>query len=69
VNTSTSKSCAWNLARALTFLKPCVETSNIPIHVNMGMGVGAVPVTDHPPVDAVSRASTAMVEILRLDGL
>jgi dimethylamine--corrinoid protein Co-methyltransferase len=35
----------------------------------MGMGVGAVPVTDHPPVDIVSRASKAMVEICRLDGL
>jgi len=69
VNTNTGKSCAWNLARALTFLKPCVEISSVPIHVNMGMGVGAVPVADHPPVDAVSRASTAMVEVLRLDGL
>lgn len=31
--------------------------------------VGAVPVMDHPPTDAVSRASKAMVEICRLDGL
>jgi dimethylamine--corrinoid protein Co-methyltransferase len=35
----------------------------------MGMGVGAVPVTDYPPVDVVSRASKAMVELCRLDGL
>jgi dimethylamine--corrinoid protein Co-methyltransferase len=33
------------------------------------MGVGAVPVIDHPPVDVVSRASKAMTEITRLDGL
>ena len=69
INTSTDRSCPWNLARAVTFAKACVESSNIPIHVNMGMGVGAVPVVDHPPVDAVSRASRAMVEITRLDGL
>jgi len=35
----------------------------------MGMGVGAVTVADHPPIDIVSRASKAMVEITRLDGL
>jgi dimethylamine--corrinoid protein Co-methyltransferase len=69
VNTNTTKSCPWNLARAVTFIKPCVENANIPVHVNMGMGVGAVPVMDHPPTDAVSRASKAMVEICRLDGL
>jgi hypothetical protein len=38
-------------------------------HPNMGMGGGAVPVNDHPPVDMVSRASKAMVEICQLDGL
>jgi len=69
VNTITNKSCPWNVARAITFIKPCAEKAKIPIHVNMGMGVGAVPVTDHPPTDAVSRASKAMVEICRLDGL
>ena len=69
VNTNASKSCPWNLARAVTFIKPCVENANIPIHVNMGMGVGSVPLVDHPPTDAVSRASKAMVEICRLDGL
>jgi hypothetical protein len=35
----------------------------------MGMGVGGVPMTSHPPVDITSRASKAMVEICRLDGL
>ncbi len=69
VNTNASKSCAWNLARAVTFMKACVEASRIPVHANMGMGVGAVTVTDHPPIDMVSRASKAMVELTRLDGL
>lgn len=69
VNTNTSRSCPWNLSRAVTLMKACVKASNIPIHVNMGMGVGAVTVTDHPPIDIVSRASKAMVEITRLDGL
>jgi dimethylamine--corrinoid protein Co-methyltransferase len=50
-------------------MKACGEVAKIPIHPNMGMGVGAVPVNDQPPVDAVSRASKAMVEICRLDGL
>jgi dimethylamine--corrinoid protein Co-methyltransferase len=69
VNTKTTNSCAWNLARAVTFIKACVGNAIIPVHANMGMGVGAVPVIDHPPTDAVSRASKAMVEICRLDGL
>jgi len=33
------------------------------------MGVGGLPVCETPPVDAVSVASTAMVELTRLDGL
>lgn len=69
VNTKTSKSCPWNISRAVTFMWACREASEIPIHVNMGMGVGAVPVVDHPPIDVVSRASKAMTEIVRLDGL
>ena len=69
INTNASKSSPWNLARAITFIKACCEVAAIPIHVNMGMGVGAVTVNDHPPIDTVSRASKAMVEICRLDGL
>jgi dimethylamine--corrinoid protein Co-methyltransferase len=69
INTNASRSSPWNLARAITFIKACCEVAAIPIHVNMGMGVGAVTVNDHPPVDTVSRASKAMVEICRLDGL
>lgn len=69
VITNTSKSCPWNIARAVTFIKSCVQNANIPIHANMGMGVGGAPVVDNPPIDSISRASKAMVEICRLDGL
>jgi dimethylamine--corrinoid protein Co-methyltransferase len=69
VNVKTNYSCPWNLARVITFTKACCEAANIPIHANMGMGVGGVPMTNHPPVDITSRASAAMVEICRLDGL
>ena len=69
INTNTDKSCAWNVARAVTFVKPCAENSSIPVHANMGMGLSGIPMADCPPVDAVSRASKAMVEITKLDGL
>lgn len=69
VNTKTSMSSPWNLSRAITFIKACCEAASVPIHVNMGMGVGGVTMTNQPPIDIVSRASKAMVEICRLDGL
>jgi dimethylamine--corrinoid protein Co-methyltransferase len=69
VNIVTSRSCPWNIARVITFAKACVQESQIPIHSNMGMGVGGVPLSDTPPVDAVTRASKAAVEICKLDGL
>ncbi len=69
VNINTGKSCAWNMARALTFVKPCMAEARIPIHMNAGMGVGGVPMFVHPVVDAVCRAAKACVDILRLDGL
>jgi dimethylamine---corrinoid protein Co-methyltransferase len=69
VNTNTRKSGAWNVARALTLVKPCCDEAEIPIHMNVGMGVGGVPMAYYGPVDAVSRASRACVDILRLDGL
>ena len=69
VNTNTTESTPWNLARAVTFMKACGEVAEIPIHPNMGMGVGAVPVNDHPPIDAVSRASAAMTTLCQIDGL
>ncbi len=69
VNTNTRMSTAWNVARAVTFVKACSEVATIPIHANVGMGVGGVPMCETPPVDAVTRASAAMVEIGRVDGL
>jgi len=69
VNVNTRKSGAWNIARALTLVKPCMEVAEIPVHMNVGMGVGAVPMSSYLPLDAVSRASRACVDILRLDGL
>lgn len=69
VNTKTTASFPWNLARALTFIKVCTKEVQIPVHVNMGMGVGGIPMSDIPPVDAVSRAAKAMVEIANVDGI
>ncbi len=69
INIVTNRSLPWNLARAITFTKACSENSRIPIHADLGMGVGGVPLTITPPIDAVSRASKATVEICRLDGL
>jgi dimethylamine--corrinoid protein Co-methyltransferase len=69
VNVNTRRSQAWNAARAITIVKPCMAEAEIPIHMNAGMGVGAVPMTPIVPVDACSRASKALVELLGLDGL
>jgi dimethylamine--corrinoid protein Co-methyltransferase len=69
VNTNTSKSLAFNMARAVTFIKEAVKTSNIPIHADMGMGVGGIPMCETPPIDAVSRCSKAMVEVAGVDGI
>jgi dimethylamine--corrinoid protein Co-methyltransferase len=69
VNTNTKKSTPWNLSRAVTFVKACTEIAKIPIHANVGMGVGGVPMFETPAVDAVTRCSAAMVEIGRCDGL
>ena len=46
-----------------------VKTSNIPIHADMGMGVGGIPMCETPPIDAVARANKAMVEIAGVDGV
>ncbi len=69
VNTNTSKSFPWNLARTVTFIKACSEVAEIPLHINVGMGVGGVPMTEIPPVDAVTRADKALIEIGKADGL
>jgi dimethylamine--corrinoid protein Co-methyltransferase len=68
VNINTGKSTAWNIARAITIIKPAMEIAEIPVHVNVGMGVGGVPTCVYPPADATSRASKAFVEILKIDG-
>lgn len=69
VGVSTGKTVAWNIARALTFIKPCMAEAKIPVHPNVGMGVGGVPMSSIPPIDAVSRCSRALVDILKCDGL
>jgi len=69
VNTNTSKSLAWNMARAVAFVKECVKTAKIPCHVNMGMGVGGIPMCETAPLDALTRCNKAMVEIAKVDGI
>lgn len=69
VNTVTTKSLAWNLARTCTFLKACSHAANIPLHANAGMGVCGVPMTEVLPVDAVTRVGKALIEICNMDGL
>ena len=69
ITTATNKSIPWTLSRAITFTKACVEAAEIPVHADMGMGVGALPVCETPPPDVVSMVSKAMVELTRLDGL
>ncbi len=69
INIVTNKSLPWNVARSITWTKACSEVSEIPIHANLGMGVGGVPLNLTPPIDALSRTSKAHVEICRLDGL
>ena len=69
VGTNTNKSVAWNISRAVTFVKQAVAAVDIPIHANVGMGVGGVPMMETPPIDSVTRASKALVQIAGLDGL
>ncbi len=69
VNTNTSRSFAWNLARSVVIIKDCVKNSNIPVHANLGMGVGGIPMLEMPPIDCVSRANKAMAEIAHVDGV
>ena len=69
INTQTNRSFPWNLARSVTFSKACTAVARIPVHGNMGMGVGSLPVCETQPAETVSMASKAMVEIARLDGL
>jgi len=66
---NTGRSCAWNMARALTFVKPCMAEARIPIHMNAGMAWVACRCSSTPWWIAVCRAAKACVDILRLDGL
>lgn len=69
VNTNSSRSFAWNLARSLTYTKEATEVADIPVLVNVGMGVGGIPLTNTSPTDATSRVAKAMLEIGKADGL
>lgn len=69
VNTNTNMSFAWNIARTVTFVKECVKQARIPVHVNVGMGVGGIPMSEIPPIDVVTRADKALIEIGKADGL
>jgi dimethylamine---corrinoid protein Co-methyltransferase len=69
INVNTSKSFAWNLSRAITFVKATTEASSIPVHANVGMGVCGIPMLEESAVECVTRASKALVQIGKLDGL
>jgi len=70
VNTNTGKSFPWNIARVCTFMKETVKAAGkIAVHVNVGMGVGGIPMCEVIPSDAVSRADKALIEICKIDGL
>jgi len=69
INTNTSKSFPWNIARVCTFLKECSKVAEIPIHANVGMGVCGIPMAEIVSADVVSRADKALIEICNLDGL
>ena len=69
VNVNTSKSFAWNLAHAATLVKETVAVADIPVHPNVGMGVGGVPMDELPPIECVTRVSKTLVEIGKADGL
>jgi len=69
VNTATTKSLPWNLARAVTFMKATTDVATIPVHANVGMGVCGIPMMEEPPIDAVTRVSKSLVQIGKADGL
>lgn len=69
VNTSTKKSTPWNAAKTIVLTKQCVKDAGIPVHSNVGMGVGGIPMVEIPPIDAVTKCSKALVEIAGIDGI
>ena len=64
-----SISFAWNVARSATMIKECVKQSEIPVHADLGMGVGGVPMCEVPPTDCVTRAGKILIEIANIDGI
>ncbi len=69
INVNTSRSVAWNLARAVTFVKHTSEVSKIPVHPNVGMGVCGVPMCVESTIDCVTRTAKALAMIGKADGL
>ena len=69
VNTNCNRSFPWNIGRVCTFMKACTQAANIPVHANVGMGVGGVPMNEILPTDIVSKVDKSLVEICNLDGL
>ncbi|MCF8068706.1 MAG: hypothetical protein K9L30_09000 [Desulfobacterales bacterium] len=69
INVNSSKSIPWNLSRAVTFVKATSEASAIPIHANVGMGVCGIPMLEESAIDCVTRASKALIQIGKVDGL
>jgi dimethylamine--corrinoid protein Co-methyltransferase len=69
VTTKIGKSFPWNIGRSVTYVKSCTDNLEIPVHPNLGMGVGGIPMTDTVPVDVVTRTAKAMVEIAKVDGI
>jgi dimethylamine---corrinoid protein Co-methyltransferase len=69
INVNTSESTPWNLARAVTMVKETTKVAKIPVHPNVGMGVCGIPMVEMPPIDSVTRAAKALVEIGMADGL
>ena len=67
--TNSSRSFAWNVARSAVIVKECEKGSNIPVHVNLGMGVGGIPMCELPPTDIVGRSGKILVEIANVDGI
>ena len=68
VNTNCNKSFAWNMARVITFVQACTKVANIPVHADVGMGVCGIPMVEIMPVDVMSRADKALVELGKIDG-
>ena len=69
VNTNTSRSFAWNVARSAAIIKKCVNETSIPVHANLGMGVGGIPMCELVPTDTVGRAGKILIEIAHIDGI